>query len=171
MKEKMLQAFNEQINREFYSAYLYLSMSAYLASIKMKGMANWAKVQYQEEMTHAIKMFDYVSTRGDNVILEEIKKPPTEWKSVEHIFTEILNHERYITENINNLMSIATEMNDFASIQFLQWFVAEQVEEEANVQDILDQLSLIGDSKQGLIMLDKELGQRVFVDETTTKGE
>ena len=146
-------------------------MSAYLASIKMKGMANWAKVQYQEELSHAIKMFDYVSMRGDNVVLQEIKKPKTEWKSVEHIFTEVLNHERYITENINNLMSIATEMNDFASIQFLQWFVAEQVEEEANVQDILDQLSLIGDSRQGLIMLDKELGQRVFVDETTTKGE
>ena len=102
---------------------------------------------------------------------KEIKKPQTEWKSVEHVFTEILNHEKYITENINNLMSIATELNDFASIQFLQWFVAEQVEEEANAQDILDQLSLIGDNKQGLVMLDRELGQRVFVDETQTEGE
>jgi ferritin len=171
MTERMVSALNEQITREFYSAYLYLSMSSYLSRIKMKGMANWTKVQYHEELSHAIKMYDFLITRGENVILKEISKPQNEWKSVEHVFSDILNHEKYITENINNLMKIAIEENDYASIQFLQWFIAEQVEEEANAQDILDQLELIGDSKHGLVMLDKELGQRVFVDETQSKGE
>ncbi|BDU51222.1 ferritin [Haliovirga abyssi] len=166
MNKRVEEVLNVQINREIYSSYLYLSMSAYFNATGLKGMANWTKIQYQEELSHAMKMFDYVNERGGRVILEQIERPAIEWTSPLDVFEGVLSHEEYITKNINELMSIATEEKDYATVNFLQWFVGEQVEEEANVNEILDQLNLIGDNKMGLVMLDKELVQRVFVDPT-----
>ena len=168
LNSKIEEVLNNQINREIYSAYLYLSMAAYFDATGLKGMANWTKIQYQEEMAHAMKIFNYVNDRGGRVILESIEKPATEWVSPIDVFEGILKHEEYITKNINELIAVATEEKDYATINFLQWFISEQVEEEANVNEILDQLNLIGDNKMGLVMLDKELGQRVFVDPNTT---
>lgn len=168
MNKRVEEELNLQINREIYSSYLYLSMSAYFSATGLKGMANWTKIQYQEELAHAMKMFDYVSERGGRVILEKIDRPAIEWDSVLDVFEGVLSHEEYITKSINELMHIATEEKDYATVNFLQWFVGEQVEEEANANEILDQLELIEDNKMGLVMLDKELAQRVFVDPTLT---
>lgn len=160
--KKLEQEFNKQINAEFYSAYLYLSMSAYLSSINLNGFAHWMYVQYQEEQDHALKMYQYLIDRGARVILEEVEKPPTSWDSVVEVVEEVLKHEQKVTSLINNLMKLAYEKNDFASISFLQWFVDEQVEEEANVDKILQELKLSGGKGTSLLMLDREAGKRVF---------
>lgn len=171
MNKKVVDELNKQINREMFSAYLYLSMCAYVENDGLHGMANWMKVQFQEELFHSQMMFDYINERGGRVILDKFDKPQSEWDSVTDVFNAVLKHEQFITESINNLVTIATEEKDYATINFLQWYVKEQVEEEANVNDILDQLKLIQDSKMGLIMLDKSLATRVFTipSDTTIK--
>jgi ferritin len=166
IKGKMLNALNEQINAEQYSSLLYLSMSAWLSEKGLPGFANWMYVQYQEEMTHANKFFKYVVERGGKAQLNAIAQMPVEFDSVIDVVEKTLVHEQYITALINNLVDVAIEERDHAAQSFLKWFVDEQVEEEANVQEILDTLKLINGQGNGIFMLDRELRQRVFVDST-----
>ncbi len=169
MNKRLEQAINEQINAEIWSAYLYLSMSGHFASEGFSGIANWFKVQWQEELAHAMKFFDYLIERGSKPELKPIKEVQTKWDSPLHAFEETLKHEKEVTRLINNLMDIAIEEKDHATKGMLQWFVDEQVEEEANVQEILDTLKLINGNGNGLFMLDKELKQRTFVNNTQAK--
>jgi len=162
INEKIEKAFNDQINAEIYSAYLYLSMAAYFEEINLKGFANWMKIQHDEEMFHAMKFFDYIFERGGKVELQPIKGPKTSWNSPLNAFEEALEHEKYITGRINDLVYLAAEMKDRASEGFLQWYVDEQVEEESSVGDIIQQLKLMGDSGAALLMFDRELGKRTF---------
>lgn len=162
LSKTMEKALNEQINAEFYSSYMYLSMSTYFDSIGLPGAAQWMQVQVQEEWFHGMKLFGYVNERGGRVALKAIKQPPVDWKSTLHVFQEILNHEQKVTGLINNLINLALEEKDHATNIFLQWFVSEQVEEEANVGAVLDKLKLIGKDTTALFTLDATLGQRVF---------
>ncbi|MBN2083317.1 ferritin [bacterium] len=162
LEKKMQKALNEQINAEIYSAYMYLSMSAWFESNALSGFANWMRVQYEEEMFHAMKFYNFVHDRGGQVLLKAIDGPPTEWKSVIDVFEATLQHERHVSALIHKLVDLSTELKDHATNQMLQWFVEEQVEEEANAEQILDELKLIGDAKSGLFMLNRELSQRTF---------
>ncbi len=166
--DKVEDVLNKQINAEFWSAYMYLSMSAYFQAKGLKGFANWMRVQYQEEVTHAIKFFDYILARGGYVKLEAISKVPTEWIGIENVFEETYKHECKVTDMIHNCYEVAMNERDHATSNMLQWYINEQAEEEQNVKDILDQLKLIGEEGQGIYMLDKELATRVFVDSTQT---
>ncbi|MCD4812794.1 ferritin [bacterium] len=166
MNKNLEKALNDQINAEFYSGYLYLAMSAYFEEQNMTGFAGWMYVQYQEEITHAVKFFRYVLERGGSVTLDTIAKPATDWKNAEEVFAEVVKHEHYVTGLINKLVDLAIAEKDHATNNMLQWFVAEQVEEEANVAQIFGQIKMVQESKQGLYMLNKELGLRVFVDAT-----
>lgn len=170
MSKKIVDALNKQINEEFYSAYLYLSMAAYLESQKYKGAAKWMVVQYQEEVSHAMKFYAYLNNRGERVVLKEIGEPQKEWKSLLDVFESAYKHEQYITKLINSLADLAMEEKDHATLALLQWFINEQVEEEANTSDIADKLKLIGNTKNGLYMIDREIGQRGAVAVPTSEG-
>ena len=163
INEKLEKAFNIQINKEFYSEYLYLSMQAYFERLNLKGFVNWMSVQVQEERAHAIGMFDYLNQRGGVVALEAIEKPEIDWKSPLDVFENVLKHEEYVTASINELMDVAEEVKDSAAMSFLNWYLKEQVEEEDNVGNVLATLRLIGDDKKALLMLDKDLAARTFV--------
>lgn len=162
INKKMEEAINKQINAELYSSYLYLSMSAYFSLINLGGFANWMKIQAQEELTHAMKFYDYINERGGKVTLTKIEQPKTEWKSALEAFEDTYNHECVVTGLINDLVNLAIEEKDHSSNVFLQWFVTEQVEEEASAQEILDKLKFIGDNGAALFMIDKDLSQRNF---------
>jgi ferritin len=164
IKKEVLNALNDQINAESYSAYMYLSMAAYFENMGLSGFANWMKVQYQEESAHAIKFFNYVVDRGGKVVLRSIEQVPVEFEGIVDVFEKTLIHENEVTDMINNLMNVASAANDHAAQSFLKWFVDEQVEEESNVEKILATLKLINGQGNGIFMLDRELGQRVFVD-------
>lgn len=166
LKERMLTALNEQINAEQYSALLYLSMSAWFADKGLPGFANWMYVQYQEELTHANKFFNYVNGRNGKVQLKAIAQMPTDFESIIDVVEKTLAHEQHVTALINKLADIANEERDHATQSFLKWFVDEQVEEEANAQEILDTLKLINGQGNGIFMLDREMRQRTFVDAT-----
>jgi ferritin len=169
MLDKRVQdAINDQINWEFYSGYLYLSMAAQFADLGMPGGQNWMNVQYQEELTHAQKMFDYVIQRGGRATLEAIARPQTEWADGLSMFTVALEHEEGVTARIFELASLALEVKDHATHNFLQWFIAEQVEEEESAADMLHKFKLAGDQPAGLYQLDKELAARVFTPPATT---
>ena len=163
ISEKLDKAFNDQINKEFYSEYLYLSMQAYFERLNLKGFVNWMTVQVQEEHAHAMGMFNYVNERGGKVELEAIAKPQIDWESPLHVFEEVLKHEEYVTSRINALMDVAEEVKDRAALSFLDWYVKEQVEEESNVGGVLATLKLIKDDAKALLMLDKDLAARTFV--------
>ncbi|MGB9595319.1 MAG: ferritin [Candidatus Poribacteria bacterium] len=160
ISKKLQDAFNEQIQAEMGSAYLYLSMAAYFHDINMEGMAHWMEVQAKEEQTHAEKFFKHIVDRGGRVELLAIDKPKFEWASPLDAFSDTLKHEKYITGRINNLVKMASEENDYAAGTFLQWFVTEQVEEESNASKIVAMLEKIKDSANGLFMLDHRLGER-----------
>ncbi len=162
LKKKMQKALNEQINAEMYSAYLYLSMESYFQSISLGGFASWMRGQVQEELMHSMKFYDFVNERGGRVSLDSINKPETSWKSPLAAFEHILKHEQLVTSLINDLVELAIGEKDHASNIFLQWFVTEQVEEEASVGEIVDKLKLIQDNSSGLFLLDAEMGKRVF---------
>jgi ferritin len=162
LNEKMAKALNDQINAEFYSSYLYLSMAAYFDSLNLKGFANWMKVQAQEEDFHAKKFFGYVIDRSARVRLQAIKAPPHDWDSPLAVFEAAYKHECHVTDLINKLVDLSLKLSDHATNNVLQWFVGEQVEEEANADSIVQQLKLIGKDGQGLLMLDRELATRVF---------
>lgn len=167
IKKEVLDALNAQINAESYSAYMYLSMAAYFENMGLSGFANWMKVQYQEESAHALKFFNYVVDRGGKVELKAVEQVPVEFDGIVDVYEKTLIHEVHVTDLINNLMNVAVKANDHAAQSFLKWFVDEQVEEEANVEKILSTLKLINGQGNGIFMMDRELGQRVFVDPNT----
>ena len=161
MLSKTIQdAMNEQVKNELYSAYLYLSMSAYCEAANLPGFAHWMRVQAQEEVEHAMKFYHFVYERGGRVALQAIDQPPVEFQSPLHVFEQTLAHEQKVTTMIHDLYTLAVQEKDYASQAFLQWFVTEQVEEEASATQIVETLKRIGDKSHALIMLDKELGQR-----------
>lgn len=163
LKETMEKALNEQINAELYSSYLYYSMSAYFESQNLKGFANWMRVQAMEEMFHADKFFKFLNNRGGRVLLQAIAAPKTQWGSIEEVIQETLQHERHVTARIHNLAELSMTEKDFATKTFLDWFVNEQVEEEASVDEILHNVKMASHSQQTLFMLDRELATRTFV--------
>jgi ferritin len=162
MNQKMEKAFNQQINAELYSAYLYLAMCAYFEAEGLAGFAGWMRAQTQEEMFHAMKMYDFVNGRGGRINLAAIDQPPGTWKSPLDVFEKVLAHEQKVTGLINDLVNLALAEKDHASNIFLQWYVTEQVEEEASATEVLQKLKRIGKDANGLFVLDRELGQRVF---------
>ncbi len=161
ISEKVQAALNKQINEEFYSSYLYLSMSAYFESQDLQGFAQWFRVQADEEHLHAMKMFDYMYQIGGDVNLMKIEGPKTDWISFLEVFQDTYEHEQKVTKNINKLLELAYAEKDHATVNFLQWFVSEQVEEEATSMQNVKKMEMIGDDKAGLFMVDKELGGRV----------
>jgi len=167
MISKNLQtAIVEQLNKEFHSAYLYLGMSAYCSNEGFNGASSWFLVQYQEEVTHGMKMFKYLEDQGADIQLPDIKGVKVKYKSLLDVFKKSLAHEQYMTKNLNELSDIAMKEKDHATYNLLQWYVTEQVEEEATVGEIIDHITLVGDSGYGLYTIDKELGARSFVDPT-----
>ena len=160
--KKMQDALNEQVNAEFYSAYLYLSMVAYFESINLPGFATWMRAQTQEELLHAMKIYDYVNERGGRITLKSIAEPQAEWKSPLAAFEAAYGHEQKVTGLINGLVNLANEEKDIAANTFLQWFVHEQVEEEESAETVVNKLKLVADASDGMNMLDNEMGQRVF---------
>ena len=168
ISKKLEKAINEQINAEFWSAYLYLSMSAHFSNQGLPGFANWFQVQFQEEQDHALKLMNYLISKGNKVELQPIKKVETSWESILKAFEDTLAHERVVTGLINNLVGIARSENDYASENMLQWFVNEQVEEEETAQGMVDSLKLIGANGFGIYTMDKELGQRTYTPINTT---
>ncbi len=167
MDEKMINALNSQLNAEMYSSYLYLSMGSYFESEDMSGFANWMRVQAQEELVHAMKIYDFIIQRGDRVTLTRIDSPPTEWKSALDVFEHVYAHEQKVTELINQLVNLAISLGDHATNNFLQWFVSEQVEEEESSSGVLKKVKMANESLSALLMLDSELAQRVFNPPTT----
>ena len=163
LSKNMEEALNEQINKEMYSAYLYMSMSAHSTNAGLPGFANWFMVQYKEEMEHAMKIYDYVNNQGGRVKLKTIEEPLSTFKDAMDMFQKTLKHEQFITKSINELVELAFKERDHATQIFLQWFVTEQIEEEGNDNDIIAKLKLAGDKGNGLFMIDKELGARVYV--------
>lgn len=161
ISDKITQALNEQVNREIYSAYLYMAMSAHCNQTGLKGFANWFMVQYHEEMFHAMKIYEYIQRQGAEVELAAIQAPPSAFESPLDMFTQTLAHEQFITGSINDLMEQAIAEKDHATQIFLEWYVTEQVEEEENDNDIIAQLNLIDGNPQGLMMLDRELAGRM----------
>ena len=155
------EALNEQINREMYSAYLYMSMSTHAAHEGFKGFANWFMVQYHEEMLHAMKLYEHVNLRGGRVTLKSIPQPPATFASPLDMFQKTIEHEEYITNSINERMDLAIVERDHSTQIFLHWYVTEQVEEENNDREILAQLKIIGTDVQGLMLLDKNLAARI----------
>ncbi len=160
LKDKVQKALNDQINMELFSSYTYLSMSAFFESINYEGFANWMKKQSEEEYSHAIKFFDYVHDRDGKITLTKLDSPKTEWNSVLDVFGDTLKHEQAVTASINSLVELSSAEKDHATFNFLQWFVSEQVEEEASVTKIIERLRMIGDNTNGLLFLDRELGKR-----------
>jgi len=160
LKPKMQTALNHQINAELFSSYLYLSMAAYFESAGLPGMANWMQVQAAEEQNHAMRLFAFVNDRDGRVLLDAIDKPKTEWNSPLEVFKEAYEHEQKVTGLINDLVDLAVSEKDHAANSFLQWFVNEQVEEEANARGICDRLKLVGEHGPALLAIDAELGRR-----------
>lgn len=164
LTRKMEDALNAQINAEFWSAYLYLSMSAYFTGEDLPGFAHWMNIQYQEETAHAMKLFNYIIERDGKVELKPIDAVPAKWSSPLNAFEDALKHEQKVTQMINNLTDIAINEKDHATRSMLQWFIDEQVEEEASAKQLIGSLKLIKDNGFGLYSIDKDLSTRVFVD-------
>ncbi len=162
LSEKMAEALNIQVNKEIYSAYLYMAMSAACTSLGRDGFANWFMVQYQEEMAHAMKLYDYIHEQGNRVNLMAIDQPQTDFASPLAMFEKTLAHEKFVTSLIHGLVDLAGEENDSATKDFLQWFVKEQVEEEETAGKLLDKVNSAGNSNEALMSLDTELAGRVF---------
>jgi len=162
ISKKLATAINEQINKELYSEYLYLSMASYFSSIGLDGFENFFLIQVQEERFHAMKMYNFLSERGGRVIMKAIDAPETDFESPLQVLQKTYEHEQYVTSLINNLMDLAISENDHATKSFLNWFIDEQVEEEASMETIVNKLKLIDGKGNGMLMLDKELSARVF---------
>ena len=169
LSKKMEEALNEQVNAELYSAYLYLSMEAYFESVNLPGFANWMRAQTQEELVHAMKIYDFVNERGGRVILKQIEAPQAEWDSPLAAFEAAYKHEQKVTGLINELVNLAIEEKDDATNSFLQWFVTEQAEEESSSNEVVQKLKTAGGAPDGQFLIDRELGQRVFTP-PTAKG-
>ena len=160
IKQKVATAINDQIEKEFYSYYLYLSMAAHFESNNLKGFGHWLRVQAKEEAEHAMKLYDYLLSRGGKVVLKSIEAPPSDWKSHKDVFDDAYKHEQKVTGLIAKLVELSKHEDDTATEVFLQWFVKEQVEEEASAQEVLHKLQLLGAQGSALFLLDSELGKR-----------
>jgi ferritin len=160
LSPNMQDALAAQVNQEFFSSYLYLSMSVFFERLSLPGFAKWMRIQSSEEQSHGMKMLDHVLDRGGAVSLQAIERPDADFKSVQDVFERAVAHEKKVTANINNLYAQAMKENDFASMEMLQWFVKEQVEEEKNATLILEQLKMVGDKGSSLVMLDHRVGKR-----------
>ena len=160
LSQSIQDAINEQVKNEFYSAYFYLSMSAFFESKGLPGFAKWMRVQYDEEVVHALKLFDFITDRGGRPVLFGIEQPPGDFQTPLDVFQRALAHEQKVTALINNLYALALKENDYATQVLLQWFISEQVEEEKSATLIVDQLQLAGDSGSALLLLDRALGAR-----------
>ena len=163
LKKKIEKAINAQINAEAFSAYLYYSMAAYMESLSLKGCSHWLHVQALEEITHVQRFFNYANDRGGRVALGAIEAPQLQWKSPLAAFEAAYKHEIKITGLINKLMDLALKEGDHATVSFLQWFVTEQVEEEASADEVVQKLKLVDKTEGGLFLLDQEMGKRTFV--------
>ncbi len=162
IEKTLLKALNEQIKHEMESYYIYLSMVAYFHSLSLDGMAHWMRCQAHEEMEHAMKFFDHIIDRGENVTLLDIKQLKTSWMSPLEAWEDALKHEEFISDKIRNLMKITREVMDYSAEPLLNWFIKEQIEEEANADKNVEQMKLVGDEKQALLLLDRELAARPF---------
>ena len=162
MNKELSQAFSEQINKEYFSAFLYLAMSDWLNEKGLNGAATWTYVQYQEELAHAQNLFHYMQYRDEPISFKAIADPSGNWQSPLEVFRHVLSHEKLVTESINNLATTAMKANDHAAYIFLQWYVSELVEEEASAKEIISRLELAGDNTNALLMIDDQLGARVF---------
>jgi len=162
IKRKIQNELNEQLNKEIFSSYLYLSMAAYFERNNLSGMSSWMRIQSIEEHEHAMKFYDFIIKVGGTVKLKAIKEPKNEWKSAKDVFEDALAHEQFISQSINKLTDLAIAESDHATKTFLHWFVEEQVEEEATVQQIVDNFKLLGNDKSGLFLMDRELGARTL---------
>jgi len=160
ISQKIGDALNDQIRKEVYSSYLYLSMAAQFASMNLNGFAHWMKIQTGEETKHAMKIYDHLNQRNGRVTLQQIDAPPSSWKSAKEMFQDAYQHEQKVTESINKIVEFARAEKDYATEAFLQWFVNEQVEEEASTNEILQKLQLMGDNPVALLVLDSELSKR-----------
>ena len=167
LNQKIEDAFNKQLNAELFSAYLYVSMSAYFEANTLRGMANWMRVQAQEEVQHAMKFYDFINERGGRVLLTKLDGPETDWASPLAAFEHACTHEAKVTQLINELVDLAIREKDHAANAFLQWFVTEQVEEESSAKEVADKLKFATDNPGALFMIDQELGQRVVAPPTT----
>ena len=162
LNEKLQNILNTQINKEFYSAYLYLAMSAYFDEIGLCGFANWTKVQAREEVDHGMILFDYIIERDGIVKLDSISAPDSTFESPLQVFEKILEHEKYVTESINCVASMSEDECDLATRHFINWYISEQVEEEAHTRDVITKLKMFGDEKASLYHLDRDLAQRKY---------
>jgi ferritin len=162
ISKKLFDAMNEQIKNELESAYIYLSMAAYFHARNLDGMAHWMRVQVHEETIHAMKFFDHLNDRGTPIVLLGLKQLKTTWKNPQEPWVDAYAHEQFITGKIHDLLKVARKENDYTVEPLLAWFVNEQIEEESNTGKICRQMEMIGDSKEGLFMVDRELGARVF---------
>ena len=153
-------ALNDQIHKEYYSSYLYLAMSAHLEAQSLPGAAKWTRIQSQEELSHALKLFDHMIDRGNRVTLAAIQQPPAEYGSALQLFEKVLEHEQLVTASIHALYALAVKEQDYPAQVMLQWFVTEQVEEEKNASQVVEQLKAVGESKTSLMLLDRHLGKR-----------
>lgn len=162
VSEKIITLVNEQITKEQYAAQLYLSMSAWFYAQDLEGIGNYFRVQSKEELMHADKMFDYVNDIGGQIILNEVPKPPHEFSNAQEIFERALDHERLVTKSIFNIVKAANDESDFATTSFLQWFINEQVEEEASASLLVTKIKMVKDNPSALYLFDQELAQRVF---------
>ncbi len=162
ISKEMNDALNSQVNKEMYSSNLYLAMSAWLAEKGLPGFASWMRAQADEEYQHCMKIFDYIIERGGSVDLGEVAKPNAVWQTPLQVCEEVVSHEAEVTADINDLMDIAFNVKDHAAAAFLQWFVSEQVEEEASVGEVLDRMKMIGEQTAGLYHLDMELAKRTI---------
>lgn len=162
ISDRLNQAINEQIKNELESYYIYLSMAVYFHSLSLDGMGHWMRCQAHEEMIHAMKLVDHIIDRGGKVTLLDIQQPKTQWSSPREAWLDAYKHEQFITSKINDLTTIAREDRDYLSEPLLAWFAAEQIEEESTSGKIADDMAMVGDDKTGLLMLDRELGGRVF---------
>jgi len=160
MSKTMQDAMNEQMKQEFYSSYLYLSMSAFCDRANLPGLARWMRGQAQEETKHAMKIFDHVLDRGGKVELQQLGRPAADFASPKEVFEQAHQHEQQVTASINKVYGLAVDERDFASTAFLDWFVKEQVEEEKTSGLLAEQFRMVGEDRPGLLMLDRELGQR-----------
>jgi len=162
LKESLKKALSEQVNAEYYSAYLYLTMSAYVDGLGYKGFANWLFVQAQEEMAHGTHIYEYILERGEQPSFADIKMPEANYSGIKSVFEKVLSHEQHVTELINNIASLAMKENDHATYNFIMWYVDEQVEEEASATEVLDKINIMGENTGLLYNLDAEVLTRVF---------
>jgi ferritin len=160
--KRMREAMNMQIKHELESYYIYLSMAAYFHDQSLDGMAHWMRCQAHEEMIHAMKFFDHIIDRGGSVTLLDLKQLKTSWKSPLEAWQDAYKHEQFITGKINELITVSRKENDYNAEPLLQWFANEQIEEEKNTDKVAKELAMVGSSKEALLMLDRELGTRVF---------